>query len=183
MTDQPKNQNPAPGAGATAARKSFSDWLIPVLLAILVAVVILKPILSPSVVHLDESAWRHDTQQAMAEAAADGTKPMLALFSADWCAGCQVLKKQVFVDGSVAEDLSDKVRPIYVDMTAPAFGSFEDTLAYRYQIQAYPTTLLLTPEGMELGRISGAVPPEKFAKWLEEHMPAGTLAHGLDLGL
>jgi|GEM_PF-338113 len=167
MTNQPENQATPPNASAPPAQKTFSDWLIPGLLAVLVVVVILKPILSPSVVHLDETIWRHDTQAAMAEAKTSD-KPVLALFTADWCPPCQDLKKQVLVDAPVATTLAGKVQPVYVDMSNQIPGTIEMALAERYGVLGLPAVLLLTPEGLELGRINWPFSADEFGRWLDE---------------
>jgi len=119
-----------------------------------------------SVVHLDPATWRTDPAAAMAEASAE--RPVLALFTADWCGPCQTLKSNVFADSSVAGELAGRVVPLYVDLTSPEAGSSEADLAARHAVQSIPTMILMDGQGAVLGRRSGVMSAGEFTAWLDE---------------
>jgi thioredoxin 2 len=95
--------------------------------------------------------------------------PILADFSADWCAPCHALAP-IFQEAAAA--LEPDVRLVKVDVDkVPALGP-------RYAIRGVPT-LILFLHGRELHRVSGLMPLHQLISWTRQHLqpkPAETAA-------
>ncbi len=97
--------------------------------------------------------------KAAATAAAKAKQPILANFTgSDWCSWCIKLKKEVFSTPEFAAWTTGKVVLMEVDF--PQQGKPSEAqqrenqgLAEKYHIEGYPTILILSAEGKELGRL------------------------------
>ncbi len=87
-------------------------------------------------------AWRSNFEAAMAEARETNT-PLLVDFSASWCPPCQVMKHEVWPDLRVREAIEGRYIPVIMDVDAPA----NQPVAQRFEIQAVPTILVVSPSG------------------------------------
>lgn len=103
-----------------------------------------------------EGKWTQDYKTGLAAAKAD-KKPVLLMFSASWCGPCNRMKKEVFTQGVVKRVL-DNWTAIYVD------GDKNHDLMDKYKAEAYPTFVVLSPDGKELGRFVGGMGAEAFLK-------------------
>jgi thioredoxin 2 len=100
--------------------------------------------------------------EAVAASATSG-KPVLLLFTADWCGPCQGLKQGALSDPGFAKLVQGSTHAVLVDCTAsmPAIGS-------QLGVKGYPT-LMLVKNGKELARIAGGRDAASLARWLAEH--------------
>lgn len=105
-----------------------------------------------------DGGWIVGWQNATKVAAAD-KKPILADFTgSDWCGWCVRLKKEVFDTPVFIEWAKRSVVLLEVDFPQgkPQAASLQQenrALSERYGIEGYPTIVLLTAEGRELGRL------------------------------
>ena len=103
------------------------------------------------------TGWHESFEDALAEAASTG-KPVLADFTgSDWCVYCTRLKSEVFDQDQFIEWANNNVVLLELDYPRRIRQSAEirnqnAELAKRYQIESYPTVLLLAPNGEVLGR-------------------------------
>lgn len=88
-------------------------------------------------------------EAAGAAAKADG-KVVVIDFYTTWCEPCKRLDKETWTHAEVGKLLNDKAVALKLD--AEKGGK---DVAQRYAINAYPTTLVLKPDGTELDRIVG----------------------------
>jgi thiol-disulfide isomerase/thioredoxin len=95
--------------------------------------------------------------EAACQAASDEKKIVFIDFFTTWCGPCKELDKTTWLDAAVGSLLRDKAVALKID--AEKEGK---DLARRYKINAYPTLLLLQPDGTELDRIVGYRPADKF---------------------
>jgi thiol-disulfide isomerase/thioredoxin len=105
-----------------------------------------------------------------AVAAADraaGVKPVLLMFTADWCGPCQNFKGTVLADDRVVGAVVDTCKFQMVDLTRWE-GNPAD-VAKRYGVSAIPTLVLVNSHGDEFDRYTGPHDPESFARWLKSH--------------
>jgi thiol-disulfide isomerase/thioredoxin len=77
-------------------------------------------------------------------------------FYTTWCAPCRLLDKRTWPDAQVTALLEEKTVAIRID------AEKQTDLAKRYEIDAYPTMLLLKPDGTELTRLVGYREPKSF---------------------
>ncbi len=119
-----------------------------------------------------EIAWEDDWDAAFAKARSQG-RPVMANFYADWCVWCKTLETVTFRDEKVAALLSDRVVPLNVDIDGDA-----DNIVRELRVEAPPTIIFLDPEGSELGRIPGYLPPTQFMTAVEKILAGEPVTFG-----
>lgn len=120
--------------------------------------------------------WFTDFNAAQKASQADN-KPMLVLFTgSDWCHWCIKLEKEIIQDPNYAKEGGDAYRHVYIDSPRYArLGADQERanakLREIYDIQGYPTVLILDPQGNELAE-AGYVPggPAGFFKQVNESL-------------
>lgn len=102
--------------------------------------------------------WMTDVDGALARAAAENKFLIFNFSGQQWCSWCRLLDKEVFVQPlfeayakenliCVLLDFSRSGRPVSAE-----FAERHDALLARYQIQGFPTVLILNPEGRVIER-------------------------------
>jgi thioredoxin-related protein len=116
--------------------------------------------------------WGDNYQQALATAAKEHRNVLLDFTGSDWCGWCIRLKKETF-DQPAFKDYADK-NLVLVEVDFPQGKTLSaevkkqnDTLQQQYQVEGFPTLVLLTPEGKEIKRNVGylAGGPKGFVSW------------------
>jgi thiol:disulfide interchange protein len=105
-----------------------------------------------------------------AVAAADrkaGVRPVLLMFTADWCQPCQNFKGTVLADDRVVNAVVGTCKLQMVDLTKWE-GPNADR-ARRYGVDAIPTLILVNSRGQEFDRYAGPHDPAAFATWVSGH--------------
>lgn len=106
--------------------------------------------------------WAEDWQTAFERADREG-KPVLVSFYADWCVWCKRLESTTYRDAGVASVLASEVVPVNLDVDAEGRELSDD-----HRVNGLPTVVLFAPDGREIGRIGGYLPPGKFLDSLRE---------------
>jgi thiol:disulfide interchange protein DsbD len=97
-------------------------------------------------------------------------EPIVLYFEADWCAPCKELHAQTFRAPAVLK-AAVGVRLFRVDMTKPT--GHAERVRGAFRVAGLPTVVLFGPDGQERARRFGFIPPEDFAKMLDDsHKPA-----------
>jgi thiol:disulfide interchange protein len=113
--------------------------------------------------------WEHDFSAAQARAKAE-KKPIFMDLWAEWCGPCQYLKSKVFPTAEAQAALTAYV-PLsvmvqYKNRTPLPEGT---RLAAQYNLEAFPTLLILDENGKELRREVGAFSSgTELAQWLKQ---------------
>lgn len=95
-------------------------------------------------------------EQALAHAKEEG-KPLLVDFSTAWCGWCRRLENETFRDPGVAKLLEG-----FVNLRIDAEKGDGPQLARRFGVRGFPTLVIVGPDGLEIDRVLGFVPPEVF---------------------
>jgi thioredoxin-related protein len=98
-----------------------------------------------------------DLEAAQAEAGARGTMVMIE-FYADWCNWCRRLEADTF---SVPEVQRELAKFVPIKLNGEEGGA---ELAASFGVDSYPTLIFLDPEGNEMDRILGYLPPDRFLR-------------------
>ena len=110
------------------------------------------------------------TDRAARVAAADraaGVKPVLLMFTADWCGPCQAFKGNVLADDRVVERIVKSCKFEKVDLTK--WEGKPAAVATEFGVRSIPTLILVNSKNQEIDRYSGPRDPESFARWLDKY--------------
>lgn len=102
------------------------------------------------------TAFNDLTFEAAGQRAAAEKKVLFVDFYTTWCGPCKMLDQSTWQDAAVIDLLRTKAVAIKID------AEKEKTLADHYKINAYPTLLLLKPDGTEIDRLVGYREPKVF---------------------
>ena len=108
-------------------------------------------------------AWR-TLDTALQEAAVVG-KPVYVDVYAEWCAPCKTMDRQTFTNDSVAQLLSSGYIPARIDIDTK---EFTDSLRKSWHLRGVPTSIVMSPYGLEIGRRTGFLPPRDLMRWLND---------------
>ena len=94
--------------------------------------------------------------EAASKLAAQKGKIVLVDFYTTWCGPCKMLDKTTWTDPAVIQLLEQKTVALRIDVDK------EVALSKRYKIEAYPSVLLIKPDGTEIDRLVGYREPKAF---------------------
>ena len=140
---------PADETRVSGSTRRTPPWLLAlaaVLLLVRVVAGILEERHPPQVTDLVR--WRPVTD-AVAEAR-QTKKPLLFDFTADWCAPCQAMQREMFADRASAAQIEKLFVPVRVldrereeGHNAPDVASLQE----RYHVTSFPTLVVVSPDG------------------------------------
>jgi uncharacterized protein YyaL (SSP411 family) len=97
-------------------------------------------------------------------------KPIMYDFTAEWCGPCHVLEKEVFGDGRLAALINERFVPVRVvdrqredGVNPPEVAA----LAEHFRVRAFPTIVLVAPNGLLQTKTEGYRGAEAFEEMLE----------------
>jgi thioredoxin 1 len=105
-------------------------------------------------------AWGHDFNAALAQAKA-GHKKLLIDFEATWCGPCKTMDEWIWTDAEVAGLLTSGFVGVKLD------GDVEKTLVERFNVNGYPTMVVVDGSGKELQRAVGYLPSKGAIEFLK----------------
>lgn len=107
--------------------------------------------------------WTDDFAAARKESKKTGRPILLLLTGSDWCPYCVKLKQNALDKKDFKSFARKRLILVYVDF--PRGAKLPDELrirnrelAQKYGVRGFPTTIILSPDGKELGRIGGYAP-------------------------
>ncbi len=117
--------------------------------------------LAASATGKNQVSWLEDLNTAQ-QMAASRHQLLLLHFTADWCGPCQRLEKKVFSEPSFGYALNSEFVPCKINVTQ------HPELAARFGVTAWPTDLLLTPDGKEVHRMVSPQAAEPYLTALRQ---------------
>jgi protein disulfide-isomerase len=118
--------------------------------------------------------WLNDLSKAQAQAKAEGKFVLLSFSGSDWCGWCIKLRKDVFLRPEFEDYAKTNLVLVQIDFPKhkplpPAVQQHNRKLADQFQVQGYPTLIVLDAQGTKRGRISyGAGGPKPFISEIEK---------------
>lgn len=106
-------------------------------------------------------AWHHDLREAHTKAV-EHDRPMLVVFSAKWCKFCHKLVDEIEADRRLCAYISTNYIPVILDYDQ------DNRIAKVLEIDALPTTVLLSPRADLLSQKPGYMKLDAFQKLLVE---------------
>jgi thioredoxin-related protein len=103
--------------------------------------------------------WHDDVGTAWQQALDEG-RPLLMYISTKSCSHCRKMKSTTYADRDVATLVDESVVAVAID------GQRQRKLVRKHLVRAYPTTLVISPDGREVGRFEGYVSPDDFRRRL-----------------
>ncbi|HEU4364117.1 MAG TPA: thioredoxin domain-containing protein, partial [Candidatus Krumholzibacteria bacterium] len=103
--------------------------------------------------------WSEEPYAKMLERAKQENKYVFIDFYATWCGPCKMLDENVYPDAA-AEKLLNAMIPAKFDAEKDPWIA----VAKEFRVRAYPTLLVLGPDGKEIGRYIGYLPPQQFVE-------------------
>ena len=110
--------------------------------------------------------WR-SWDAGLREAGTSG-RPVLVDVYTDWCGWCKRMDRDVYARADVQNYLARKFVTVKLDAESSDPARYEgraytsSTLAARFGVTGYPTTLFLSAKGAHLGNVPGYSPPQDF---------------------
>lgn len=115
--------------------------------------------------------WTTDLEKALAQAKTEKKCVLVEFTGSDWCPPCIVMRKNVFSKKEFVTAASKKYILVALDFPKgdKDLAEKNEPLALKYQIEGFPTVILLTPEGKEFTRFFPSQYPkiEDFLKHLD----------------
>ena len=106
-----------------------------------------------AMLHLSKpSVWLDDVDSAIALAKTE-QKPVLVLFTADWCPPCRRMKRNALSDPEVMTELNDTFVLVKVDLTQP--GGPNSAIATDHGVQSIPTMIVYDANGRHIDTATG----------------------------
>ncbi len=157
--------------------KYLATLILPAALLVLPAAFAADPApLQPSsAITVGGVVWETDFARAK-EIAVEKKRPILALFTgSDWCPVCQKLSKEVLEKPAFKKFAETEVVPLFLDFPKHKelplhLRKQNELLEMRYQVEGYPTTILLNPDGSGIGMLEGYDPD--YVKILQRGLAA-----------
>jgi thiol:disulfide interchange protein DsbD len=114
-------------------------------------------------------AWASSYEAGLA-LAQHANKPLLFSFHAPECGWCRKLDAETFTDPNVVA-LTRQFVCVRLD------SDVDDAEVERFRVQEFPMTLFADAQGKELARVSGYIPPDRFAGVLRLVLKATATDH------
>lgn len=100
-------------------------------------------------------AWHTNLREAISDSG-ERSKPMLVMFTADWCGYCQKMRRQTLENEVVARRIKEGFVPLLVDVDE------NPELAKRLRVTGLPTVLIVSPDRKVTHRIAGYKTAREF---------------------
>jgi thioredoxin-related protein len=112
--------------------------------------------------HSGSALWRDDFHGALKQARAEGKLVLLDFTGSDWCPSCIKLEQDVFSKPTFAAYAGKKLQLVKVDFPRRTALPEDQkrangVLSETFKVEAFPTLILVNPDGRELVRVVGYV--------------------------
>ena len=130
-------------------------------------------LITTSVVPCIAGGWGDDYKAALAAASKDNRNVLLDFTGSDWCGWCIRLKRETFDKPEFKAYADKNLELVEIDFPqgkslSPEVRKQNDALQQQYNVQGFPTLVLLSPDGKVIKQQSGYIPggPKGFIEWV-----------------
>jgi|ERR1051325_6618947 protein disulfide-isomerase len=121
----------------------------------------------------EELQWLTDLPKAQAKAKKENKLVMLDFTGSDWCGWCIKLNKEVFSKPEFADYAKKNLVLVEVDFPrrkelAAEQKKANEALQAKYRIQGFPTIIVLSGDGKQVGELGYMDSPKKFIAELDK---------------
>ena len=117
--------------------------------------------------------WGDDYKAALATAATENKRVLLDFTGSDWCGWCIRMRETTFDHPAFKEFANKNLVLVEIDFPQgktlrPEVKKQNAALQEQYQVQGFPTLVLLDPQGKVIKQQSGYIPggPAGFINWV-----------------
>jgi thiol-disulfide isomerase/thioredoxin len=119
-----------------------------------------RPAPPPAAVHAPDVLWGTDLPGALRQAQSENRLVLLDFTGSDWCPWCIKFDQEVLSTGQFAAYANDKLVLVKLDFPrhteqSAALKQANQELFQKFNVDGYPTYILLSSSGKELGRQVG----------------------------
>lgn len=118
--------------------------------------------------------WQTDFKAALEQAAKENKPVLLDFTGSDWCGWCIKLNKETFSQPEFKKFAAKKLITVELDFpnskSQPAeVKKQNEELQAKFNVEGFPTLVLLNSQGKEIARNAGYLPggPKAFIEWVE----------------
>ena len=121
-----------------------------------------------------KTGWEDDFDKGLAKAKTDKKAVLVDFTGSDWCGWCIKLDKEIFSKPKFKDYAKEKLVLVEVDFPQgkrlpKKQQAANDELAKKYNVRGYPTVIVFSAEGAEIGRLGYTEGgPEAFIAELEK---------------
>ena len=132
----------------------------------MVAALLLVPAVSARAQEARTGGWK-GWDAGMREAGSSKRYVLVDVYT-DWCGWCKRMDRDVYARPDVRDYLARKFVTIKINAEAGEPAKFEGrdftskTLASRFRVTGFPTTVFLRPNGDHLANVPGYIPADRF---------------------
>lgn len=123
----------------------------------------------------DKLVWTTDLPQALTKAKAEQKHVFMDFTGSDWCPACMAVHKKVFATDEFAAFAQTNLVLVQVDFPhnkpqTDELKKANQALQEKFNIQGYPTLILLDDAGKKLGQMDGydGENPQQFIETLKK---------------
>ncbi len=131
--------------------------------------------LLPALFARAESGWLDDYKKAQQEAKASNKFLLLDFTGSDWCGWCKKFDKEILSQSEFQDYARENLVLVELDfprarLQSPELKRQNQELANQYQVQGFPTIVVLNGDGQKLWQYDGYFPdgPAAFIAQLEK---------------
>lgn len=121
-----------------------------------------------------ETQWLTDLPEALAKAKAENRMVLMDFTGSDWCGWCIKFDKEVLSTPQFKDYAATNLVLVALDFPhkkpqSAALRKANEALSQKYSVDGFPTFVVLSRDGKEIGRQTGYEPggPEAFIARLE----------------
>ena len=128
--------------------------------------------------YAEDEQWLTNLPDALAKANTDNKLVLLDFTGSDWCLPCKMLHDKVLTQKKFLDHASENLVLVMLDFPSskPQADQLKEAnrkLAKKFNIEGYPTLVLLDSEGNELAREVGLAHqnPDDLIAWVKDKGP------------